>query len=288
MVEGQSMEFAEPAGLIHHHCRVSTGKCLHVVERPGQGRPILLLHGIWGMWRSWLAILEDPAPALLGRPAFAVDLRGHGFSDHPEAGYTLADYASDIIALINQLGSDQVTLIGHSLGALVSLEILATAPDLIDKVVLEEPPLPFPEENSPIEGFWQQFVEALIGFYFLKHEPREVIVAELLKAADWMTPELAEEGAYYIAHTADGVFTAVMKQEITLESIDRLARPLTIPALIFQGSNLEDRALSDRGVEMLREVLSDATVVSPPETGHIVHASAPDAFHQAVAAFLDR
>jgi pimeloyl-ACP methyl ester carboxylesterase len=280
------MELAEPAGLIHHHCRVSTGVSLHVVERPGQGWPILLLHGIWGMWRSWLAILEDLAPALLGRTTFAVDLRGHGFSDHPETGYTLADYASDIIALIDQLGVDQVTLIGHSLGALVSLEMLATAPDRIDKVVLEEPPLPFPQENAPIEGFWQQFVEALIGFYFLKHEPQEVIVAELMKAADWMTPELAEEGAYYIAHTADGVFTAVMRQEITLESIDRLELSLPIPALIFQGSNLEDRALSDRGVEMLREVLPNATVVSPPETGHIVHASAPDAFHQAVAAFV--
>jgi pimeloyl-ACP methyl ester carboxylesterase len=280
------LEPAEPAGLIHHHCRVSTGVSLHVVERPGQGRPILLLHGIWGMWRSWLAILEDPAPALLGRPTFAIDLRGHGFSDHPETSYTLAAYASDIIAMIDHLGADQITLIGHSLGAMVSLEIVATASDRIDKVVLEEPPLPFPEENAPIEGFWQQFVEALIGFYFLKHEPREVIVAELMRAADWMTPELAEEGAFYIAHTADGVFTAVMRQEITLESIDRLERPLPTPALIFQGSVFEDRALSDRGVAMLREILPNATVVSPPETGHIVHASAPDEFQQAVAAFL--
>jgi pimeloyl-ACP methyl ester carboxylesterase len=101
-----------------------------------------------------------------------------------------------------------------------------------------------------------------------------------------MTPELAEEGAFYIAHTADGVFTAVMRQEISLESIDRLESPLPTPALIFQGSILEERALSDRGVAILREILPNATVVSPPETGHVVHASALDAFQQAVAAFL--
>src|SRR5215217_9286985 len=101
VVEEHSMELSEPTGLIHHHCHVSTGISLHVVEKPGHGRPILLLHGIWGMWRSWFALLEE-AP-LHGRPTFAVDLRGHGFSDHPDTGYTLADYASDIIALIDQI-----------------------------------------------------------------------------------------------------------------------------------------------------------------------------------------
>jgi pimeloyl-ACP methyl ester carboxylesterase len=286
VVEGQSMDLAEPAGLIHHRCCVSTGVKLHVVERPGQGRPILLLHGIWGMWRTWLSILDEPAPALVGRPTFAIDLRGHGFSDHPDTGYTLADYASDIIGLIDQLGVDQISLIGHSLGAIISLELIAKAPHRFDKIVLEEPPLPFPDENTPIEGFWQQFVEALIGFYILKHEPHEVIVAELMKAADWMTLELADEGAYYVSHTADGVFTAVMREEITLDSIECLAQPLPMPALIFQGSNLDDRALNDCGVAMLRKLLPNASVVTLPDTGHIVHASSPDAFQQAVVAFL--
>jgi pimeloyl-ACP methyl ester carboxylesterase len=281
------MELAEPAGLLHHHCRVSTGITLHMVERPGHGRPILLLHGIWGMWRTWISLLEEPPPALARRPIYAVDFRGHGFSDHPESGYTLADYAADIIALADQLATEQFTLVGHSLGALVALEIAATVPERIDKLVLEEPPLPIPEEGEEIEGFWQEFVEALIGFYFLKHESHEVIVEELLNAADWMTRELAETGAFFVSHTADGVFTAVMRQEVTIDTFAQLEQPLPMPALIFQGTLLEQRALADRGVEMLRRILLHPKEVALLETGHIVHSSAPCAFNDEVAAFLD-
>jgi pimeloyl-ACP methyl ester carboxylesterase len=278
------MDMNELPGLLHHHCRVATGVNLHVVERPGHGRPIILLHGMWGMWRSWLRLLEEQT--LLGRPLFALDLRGHGFSDHPEAGYSLPDYASDIDAFVDQFDAGPVSLIGHSLGALVGLELLATAPEHIDKVVLEEPPLPLPDENTPIAGFWQEFIEALIGFYLLKHEPLAVIAEELMKAVDWMTPELAEEGAYYVSHTADGVFTAVMREEITLDDVEQLAQPLTVPTLIVQGTKLDDRALTDRGVDMLRRYLADATVVSFPDTGHVVHSAVPDEFQRTVAAFL--
>src|SRR3954452_15207113 len=120
------MELAEPDGLIHHQFQVATGLTLHAVERPGEGEPIFLLHGIWGTWRSWLPLLQAPAEGSLARPLIAMDLRGHGFSDKPQSGYTLRDYAADVVALFDSLGIEKATVIGHSLGSLVSLEIAAT------------------------------------------------------------------------------------------------------------------------------------------------------------------
>jgi pimeloyl-ACP methyl ester carboxylesterase len=286
MVEGQSMELAEPDGLIHRHCRVSTGLTLHVVERPGEGAPIILLHGIWGMWRSWLPLLECPSFDFIGRPVYAVDLRGHGFSDKPECGYTLPDYASDIIGLIDPIQSKQVTLVGHSLGALVSLEVATTVPDGIDKLVLEEPTIPIPERTDTLSGFWEEFVGALVGLYLLKREPHDVIVAELMRAAGNMSRDAAEEGAFSISHTADGVFGAVMEAEITTESFDHPERPLTIPSLIFQGARIEDRALSDEGVAILRRILEEPTIVTLPDTGHTPHGAQPEAFQRVLIDFI--
>jgi pimeloyl-ACP methyl ester carboxylesterase len=282
------MELAEPDGLIHHQYQVSTGLTLHAVERPGKGEPMFLLHGIWGTWRSWLPLLQAPTNGPLVRPLIALDLRGHGFSDKPQTGYTLSDYAADVVALFDSLGIEQATVIGHSLGSLVSLEIAATNADRICTLVLEEPTLPLPDRTDGLEGFWESFVEALFGLFLLKHEPHEVIVDELMVAAEGISREAAEEGAYSISHTSDGVFADVMEGKISTTSFDHLQQPLEIPTLIFQGSRSEDRALSDDGVEMLRRILAEPRIVTLPETGHTIHSSQPEAYQRALVEFLDR
>jgi pimeloyl-ACP methyl ester carboxylesterase len=283
----ETVKLTEPDGLIHHYCRVATGLTLHVVERPGEGAPVLLLHGVWGMWRSWNSMLSAEAPVRFSRPLLAVDLRGHGFSEKPETGYALEDYAADVIALIDQMPHQRVTLIGHSLGALVSLAVVSSIPERIDSVVLEEPTLPIPAGVDNLEGFWEDFVEALFGLYLLKHEPRDIIVAELMRAAEGISSEAAEEGAFSIAQTADGVFSALMEGEISPSSIDRcVGRPIVTPTLVFQGAIEEERALSDAGVAMLRQVLANPTLVIVPETGHTVHSVRPEEFQRLVVDFL--
>lgn len=280
------MELAEPDGLIHHRFQVETGLALHAVERPGAGEPIFLLHGIWGTWRSWLPLLHRDEGNLITRPLLAVDFRGHGFSDKPAVGFTLADYASDLLALFNYLELDRATVVGHSLGALVALEITAASPDRICKLVLEEPTLPIPDRTENLQGFWEEFVEALFGLYLLKHEPHEVVVDELQRAAEELSREAAEEGAYSIARTADGVFAAAMDGKISTASFDHLGMPLAIPALVFQGERVEDRALGEEGVAMLRRILVDPVIVTLAETGHTVHNAQPDAYLRVLSEFL--
>lgn len=88
----------------------------------------LMLHGMTGhceMWRDVVARLEHVNRVV------CPDFRGHGMSDWTRDGYWLADYAGDVLALVDELGLDQVDLVGHSLGARVSMVL---APMLGDRL----------------------------------------------------------------------------------------------------------------------------------------------------------
>jgi len=100
-------------------------------------RPLaVLVHGVTSSSRTWWRV----GPALAGRGfrVLAVDLRGHGASPRAVAGLSLADLAAD---LAETVGGDPVELlVGHSLGALVTLELVGRRPGFARRLVVEDPP----------------------------------------------------------------------------------------------------------------------------------------------------
>jgi pimeloyl-ACP methyl ester carboxylesterase len=74
---------------------------------------------------------------------YAVDLRGHGGSSHP-GDYSLELMRSDVLGFLRTLNLQEVTLIGHSLGAAVAYLVAEAEPGLVRRLVLEEPPPPLP------------------------------------------------------------------------------------------------------------------------------------------------
>src|SRR5437763_15347670 len=117
---------------------LTTGLRVAVAESGGGGRPLLLIHGFTGAkedFSDWL----DPLAAL-GWHAVAIDNRGHGASDKPEArdDYSLDLLASDALALADAMwgpGSHFV-LLGHSMGGMVAQVIALRAGERLDGLVL--------------------------------------------------------------------------------------------------------------------------------------------------------
>ena len=89
-------------------------------ERRGEGRPLLLVHGLGGSARSWDAI----APALAAtRELVLVDLPGHGRSPALAGRQTIGAFADALEAFIGAQGLDGVDLVGSSVGARLVLEL---------------------------------------------------------------------------------------------------------------------------------------------------------------------
>lgn len=114
--------------------RLSTGIRIRYAEQgDAAGTPILLLHGFSDSWFSYSRVL--PALAATHR-VFAIDQRGHGDSDRPATGYSLASLAADVIAFMDAKGIARATVIGHSMGSLVAQHVAARAPNRVERLIL--------------------------------------------------------------------------------------------------------------------------------------------------------
>jgi pimeloyl-ACP methyl ester carboxylesterase len=88
-------------------------------ELAGQGPDLVLIHGLTGNLTNWKSRIQ---PALVDQfRVLTYDLRGHGQSDMPVSGYTVADMTRDLAALLDHLELDRVRVVGHSFGGQVAL-----------------------------------------------------------------------------------------------------------------------------------------------------------------------
>ncbi len=99
----------------------------------GKGKQIFCVHGITANCRFW----DCAASALaLHHRVIAMDLRGRGLSDKPPTGYSIEHHCQDILALMNDQRLERPVLIGHSLGAFISLVFAAQHPERVDRLIL--------------------------------------------------------------------------------------------------------------------------------------------------------
>ncbi|KAA8716159.1 alpha/beta fold hydrolase [Pseudomonas cannabina] len=98
------------------------------------GQPVIALHG----WLDNANSFARLAPRLTGLRIVALDLAGHGHSGHRPAGssYALADYVFDVLQVAEQLGWQRFALLGHSLGAIISVLLAGSLPERVTRLAL--------------------------------------------------------------------------------------------------------------------------------------------------------
>ena len=116
--------------LTHGHARLA----LHTL-RPGEGRPLLFLHGLG---EQAPATVPDHLDAWTG-PVCALDLTGHGASTRPRGGgYTAEILMADVDAALQHLGT--ATIYGRGLGGYLALLAAGARPDAVQGVIIGDGP----------------------------------------------------------------------------------------------------------------------------------------------------
>ncbi len=108
------------------------------------GTPVLAVHGITATHRNW-DLLADALP---DRRVIAPDLRGRGRSNALPAPYGLEQHADDLARVLDALGVDRVFVVGHSMGAFVSVRFAERHPDRVAGLVLIDGGLPVPNPDG--------------------------------------------------------------------------------------------------------------------------------------------
>jgi len=117
------MAFASINGIVLHH----------QVIGPSDGPALVFINSLGSDFRIWQEVV----------PAFAEDFRvvlydkrGHGLSDAPPAPYTIDEHADDLLGLLDHLGIERFSLIGLSVGGLISQRLAARCPERIQTITL--------------------------------------------------------------------------------------------------------------------------------------------------------
>lgn len=162
---------------------------------------ILCIHGILEHGAAWDAIaqgLTGADPAIAPYQVLAPDLRGHGKSDHTGSGgsYQLLDYLGDLDALLRELPDRPVTLVGHSMGAVLAATLANLRGDRIRQLILVEPVVP----DSGQEGDVVNQLQAHLTY--LENPPQHSVFPDLATVAARLrqaTPTLSEQRAWKLA-----------------------------------------------------------------------------------------
>ncbi|HEX8068250.1 MAG TPA: alpha/beta fold hydrolase [Thermoleophilaceae bacterium] len=102
-------------------------------RQAGWGPVVVLIHGITGSSDTWADVIE---PLSESYTVVAPDLLGHGESAKPPGDYSLGAYASGIRDLLAALGHDRATVVGHSLGGGIAMQMAYQFPERVERLVL--------------------------------------------------------------------------------------------------------------------------------------------------------
>jgi pimeloyl-ACP methyl ester carboxylesterase len=109
---------------------------MHYMECGAGPEAVVFVHGWVSTHRWWQATLDRLPPRL---HAYAIDLRGAGESEQVEAGHTFQQYADDLQQLVEALGLERFTLVGHSMGGQIALQYALDHQDRLKAMVLVDP-----------------------------------------------------------------------------------------------------------------------------------------------------
>jgi pimeloyl-ACP methyl ester carboxylesterase len=102
-------------------------------RQAGWGPVVVLIHGITGSSLNWEEVIEPLAERYT---VVAPDLLGHGESAKPRGDYSLGAYASGIRDLLAALGHSRATVVGHSLGGGIAMQMAYQFPERVERLVL--------------------------------------------------------------------------------------------------------------------------------------------------------
>ena len=278
----------------------------HAGSDAAKKKPLLLcVHGFPEFWYTWHQQLKSLSDDFF---VVAPDLRGFNLSDKPQGleFYTLQELVNDALALVQHLGYDKFTLVGHDWGGLMSWTLATLHPGVLHKLIII---------NSPHPRIHQQL---------LTHSKRQIASSQyIIKFLDesaahklsrnnydllWRFAfnDLVEKGVfsdkekdiYKSAWAQEGALDASLSlyraESFETPSLDAelpyvstqpqaIANKIKTDTLVIWG--MDDTALSAECLDDLAKYVPQLKIIKVPGAGHCVIHEAPKLISKSVRNF---
>jgi esterase len=250
---------------------------LHV-SRAGQGRPLVLLHGLFGCSNNW-------APLVAGLKShfdlITPDLRNHGKSPHdPDA--SVRAMSEDLAELLDSLGLGRVLLLGHSLGGRVAMRFALDHGPRVERLLIAEMG---PREYGPL---FPQVFEALTKLPIQNIRNRKEADEQLSSSL----PDSALRA--FLLTNLHRVEDSRYRWKMNLEALQaaradtraeiKAPAPYGGPVLFLRGEN--SVYLKDADLPGIKALFPGATLETLPGAGHWLHVDKPLEFKDKISKFF--
>jgi pimeloyl-ACP methyl ester carboxylesterase len=286
MIDG-TVSMPEVAGVRHDHARID-GLRIHYAEA-GRGEPLLLVHGWPQHWWCWRHLI---GPLSHRHRVICPDLRGMGWSETSQSGYTWARMGADLVELLDQLGIDQARLVGHDWGLVVGYRACFAWPERFSRFVALGGIHLWSLEGGGLGLWlapWHVYLIALLGDLASMRLGVTERCLRVWRHAGEFTPLEMETYMAVMRLPGPRRATRHFDRNVVLAEIPHFARHyrryrLTVPTLHLNG---EHDPLFPGGLpDSYRRYADDMTLEVVPDCGHFIAEERPDWLLQRLEGFL--
>lgn len=242
----------------------------------GKGSPLVFVHGFplcRGTWQKQVEAFR------ISHRVIAPDLRGLGDSESGNGTTTMSQFAEDVHALLQQLGSGPVVLAGHSMGGYVALAFARLFPQMLRGLVLvctkagNDTPEAAAARRTNAEKVRADGTKVIID-----------AMAPKMLAPSNQDPKMAELVRSFMAPAKpEGVIGALLGMAERPDSTAMLSS-IKVPALVITGA--DDVIIPPAESEKMAQAIRGAQLKVIPNAGHLVAVEQPDAFNLALKEWL--
>ena len=252
--------------------RVEVGGVTLGYSLTGSGPPVVLLHGWCGdraFWRHQTASLSESYRVL------SLDFRGHGDSDAPRGGYTLAQLAEDVVTATTALGDSPAAVVGHSMGGMVAQRLAIDHPNTVGALALVATAAADPDDALISARILEDSAVLDYREAFERHSPRWF-------AAD-ADPTVKEWALSRMRSVPERVALELVRDYRGLDFRAELPS-IKAPTLVI-GANADVSTRAERSDEIAAAILG-AKLVLVEAAGHFVQLERPAEVNGALTEFL--
>lgn len=250
---------------------------------PANGRTVVLLHGSSYYGLYWGEVMKSLTDA--GYRAIAIDRLGWGKSSKPILPYDVNLHTSNINAIIEHLGIDQIVIAGHSLGGRIASHFAHSYPDKATHLIMVNPIALNDSDrgrqwNEPSSGDPMPDMQAIYAAN-LRQEQNRIV--------NWTSDNLEHVRIRY-GYALSGEYHRLtlvrsMNSGLTSQPVDTYFPKITMPALLIGGA--QDGPNYPETSQRAVDLLPNGELFMIPEAGHNPHEETPDVLAREMLRFMN-
>ena len=258
----------------------------------GEGPPVALIHGITSDSAAWREVMRRLSQSYT---VIAPDLLGHGASAKPQGDYSLGAYASGVRDLLGLLGFEHATVVGHSLGGGIAMQLAYQFPEYCERLVLVSSGGLGREVSPVLRAATLPGAELVMPLIVRDWAVRAggAVAGALEKVGLKPGHDMREIGrgyAFLVEGDAQSAFLHTLRAVIDpggqrVSALDRLYLAADMPTLIVWGDR--DPIIPIEHGRSAKELMPDTRLVEIPGAGHWPMLDAPERFSDELEAFIE-